>query len=202
MRAIDLAHAERLLVTAFEADDEGEITRLSRLVDELDAASRKPLPSMLAAALWYVGHGVPVFPLTERAKTPLPRSHGCRDATVDVDAVRAWWGRFPNANIGIATGHVVDVIDIDGLRGNIALAGMLGDAPHALDHVIGKVSTPRPGGRHLYVPTRAGYSNGAKLDDGIDYRGRGGYVVAPPSYVVERTYEGRYTWTQPLTLPA
>jgi hypothetical protein len=204
---------EQLVCEAIERDDVAELDRLARLLDELTRPKRGAV-ALVSAALWYAEHGLHVFPLRSMSKEPWPKSHGCLDATTDADQIRRWWAAAPSSNIGIATGHVVDVIDIDGLRGNVSLARMLCSCEHegndcvcsdaviaqerqALSHVIGAVSTPRAGGRHLYVPA-TGRGNGAKLADGIDYRGLGGYVVAPPS----ATETGLYRWTRALDVDA
>lgn len=157
-----------------------------------------------AAARWYAQHGLPVFPLTPGGKVPLPArmdccwgSHqrGCRDALTNVQAVEHWWRVHPTANIGLATGHVVDVLDVDGTAGwRSWLDGA--DWPQ----VLGAVSTPRPGGVHRFI-RRTGRGNGQRIAPGIDYRGAGGYVVAPPSYVSTPEYSGRYWWLQPLQMP-
>ena len=35
-----------------------------------------------------------------------PRTrNGVHDVTSDLEQIRAWWGRWPNANIGVATGR-------------------------------------------------------------------------------------------------
>jgi hypothetical protein len=176
----------------------------------LDAAqqaeqARLRSPAALGeAAHWYASHGLPVFPLTPGGKQPLPGrldccwgSHrrGCRDALSNVQAVEHWWRQHPTANIGLATGHVVDVIDQDGPASWRAwLDGA--DWPD----VLGVVSTPRPGGVHRFI-RRTGKGNGQRIAPGIDYRGAGGYVVAPPSWVRTPEYAGRYWWVRPLQLP-
>lgn len=62
--------------------------------------------------------------------------------------------------------------------------------------ILGRTVTAR-GGTHLYIkPT--GDGNTAGLRPGIDYRGDGGYVVAPPS---RSAATGRHwIWTAPLDL--
>jgi hypothetical protein len=57
------------------------------------------------------------------------------------------------------------------------------------------VYTPR-GGRHLYVAP-SGDGNAANFRPGLDYRGAGGYVVAPPSIGPNGK---RYDWITPLAL--
>lgn len=179
--------------------------------DQLDAAQaaergRLEHPGALAAAArWYARHGLPVFPLTPGAKVPLPGrldccwgSHrrGCTDALSNLQAVEHWWAAHPTANVGLATGHVLDVIDVDGPAG---WRGWLDGADWP--PVLGTVSTPRPGGVHRYIRA-TGRGNGQAIAPGVDYRGTGGYVVAPPSWVCTPAYAGRYRWLTPLTLPA
>jgi len=169
-------------------------------VQEQEHARLTDPGALAAAARWYALQGLPVFPLTPGAKTPLPArlaccwgSHrrGCTDALANVQAVEHWWREHPTSNIGLATGHLVDVIDQDGPGSWRAwLDGA--DWPA----VLGVVSTPRDGGVHRYI-WRTGRGNGQKIAPGIDYRGRGGYVVAPPSIVDGRLYR----WLTPLQLP-
>lgn len=144
--------------------------------------------SLLAAALWYAEQGLHVFPLTPLGKIPLPGTKGFKDATADTDRIRAWWKVNPDFNIGLATGHRFDVIDFDGPE---AIA--YGYTHDVWPPVVGKVSTPRPGGNHWYV-NATGAGNRAGMAPHVDYRGIGGYVVAPPS----RTDQGEYEWLQPL----
>jgi hypothetical protein len=158
--------------------------------------------SLLSAALRYAHRGVPVFPLhtptahggcsCTNAPCPSPGKHprvrhGVHDATTSAERIRAWWRRWPLANIGLATGVVMDVCDVDtpdGLRAVLEL-------------------TPAPGptvqsgkGRHLwFAPT--GHGNRTGLLPGVDWRGKGGSIVAPPSrhatgrrYAFERPWAG------------
>ena len=147
-------------------------------------------PSLAGSALWYARRGWPVLPLKAGTKVPAT-THGLKDATTNPDQVRAWWTRWPDANIGLVTGHLADVIDIDGADGIRSIAD-LEDEGH-LPPFLGVVSTPR--GWHLYL-TPSGDGNATSIRPGIDYRGRSGYVVAPPSTVDGATYR----WTQPPTL--
>jgi hypothetical protein len=173
----------------------------SRL-DQLDAALRDRMldPNLLRdSAAWYASQGLPVFPLQPGTKVPMPArltccggSHrrGCLDALAHVGAALAWWRQHPTANIGLATGHRVDVIDQDGTAGAVSWLRNDDWPP-----VLGVVSTPRAGGVHRFIRA-TGYGNAAGWRRGLDYRGRGGYVVAPPSVV-----DGRhYTWLRSLDL--
>lgn len=199
MRQPTMGQVESMLRAALDAGDPVEASQLAARLDELDAAQRRTA-TLRGAALWYAKRGLRVFPLMPRSKQPWPRSHGCHDATTDADTIRRWWDAAPTSNVGVATGHIVNVIDIDGPAANVALCRLLderGDTGELAQLVIGQVSTPRAGGRHLYVPA-TDIGNGASLAEGIDYRGHGGYVVAPPSV----TDVGVYRWTAALDLAA
>jgi hypothetical protein len=169
--------------------------------------------ALTSAAAWYAGQGIAVFLISPRDKRPLlpaahppdeqttcrgecgRTGHGLYDATTDLATVRTWWARYPQANIGLPTGGRFDVIDVDGPAGYQSVAD-LRESGHLPD-IIGRAYTPS-GGRHLYVaPT--GDGNATKFRPGLDYRGAGGYVVAPPS--VGRNGK-RYDWINPLVLPA
>lgn len=145
-----------------------------------------------AAARWYAGQGIAVFPLKPGDKRPYPGSRGFKDATTDPATIAGRWAAAPLANIGVPTGHLFDVIDVDGPAGYQSAADLR--EAGQLPPVLGKVYTPR-GGRHLYVPA-SGDGNATRFRAGLDYRGNGGYVVAPPSTVGGR----RYAWLVPLAL--
>jgi hypothetical protein len=193
-----MAEAEAELQAACRAGGDATIAYAMQLIDDLDAAERmaKPKPSLIGSALWYAGHGLRVFPLSPGTKIPYAKSNGCLDASSREDVIRGWWDSSPDANVGIATGHLVDVVDIDGLKGQVTRAKRA-DIFDIIEQVaIGKVLTPRPGGMHIYVPAVASGNLGGALE-GIDYRGLGGYVVAPPSVVTEGPNPGTYSWLQP-----
>lgn len=172
---------------------------VEQLAPGLDALDRpRPPVGMLSAALWYAEAGLSVFSLQPGSKIPFTGSRGCKDATTDPAKIRAWWGRLPSANIGIATGGPVDVIDVDGPAGAAALARV---TSARWPIILGVVSTPRPGGTHLYIESTGG-KNRARFVDGLDYRGTGGYVVAPPSLIVAskpEEHSGSYRWRRPLS---
>ena len=103
-----------------------------------------------------------------------------------------WWRRWPHANLGLVTGRRFDVLDLDGDQGVEALRAVLSIAP--AEHP-GPVARTGGGGWHLlYAPT--GLGNRVGLLPGMDWRGRDGLIVAPPS---QHTSGHRYTWVRPLT---
>ena len=152
-------------------------------------------PSMYDAAIEYAKKGFAVFPLKYRDKVPLTRN-GCKDATTDAAQIKAWWQKYPNANIGLATGAVsqnVFVIDLDidedrGIDGYHSLEDWQrehGDFPETWTAITGR------GGYHLYYRGNGKIKNRAGIIDGVDIRGNGGYVVAPPSI---HKNGNRYEW--------
>jgi hypothetical protein len=104
--------------------------------------------------------------------------HGVRDATTNRARVLAWWTRHPQANIGLACGHAFDVLDIDGPAGAHAIRALA--AEHGLVS-SGPLVRTGGGGWHYYLaPTGLGNVRPNDLEH-VDWRGHGGYVVAPPS---------------------
>jgi hypothetical protein len=155
---------------------------------------------LLTAALAYARHGIPVLPVHTPApdrgcscdkgvrcerpgKHPRLR-HGLTGASTDPRQIELWWERWPAANIGLRTGIAMDVADVDSAEGR-----------HGLRHLVGGTMPTGPqvrtggGGWHFWFrPT--GFGNRVRLLPGLDWRGVGGYVVAPPS----RHLHGDYRW--------
>lgn len=150
--------------------------------------------NMLKAALAYARNGWPVFPcrLTKQPWT----QHGFKDPTTDEGKIREWWGRYPNASIGVPTGHAIGawVLDVD-----------LPDGPESLDEIesqhgplaITLEQVTGSGGRHLFFAEIPGdkIQNSAKIiGQGLDVRGDGGYVIVAPS---SHPSGNRYQWKTP-----
>lgn len=149
--------------------------------------------ALLGAALDYAGRGWPVHPLRPGQKVPAT-ANGCKDATTDPERITAWWTRHPDANIGLATGRAFDVIDIDSWPAADRVQELAGpDWPNGP-----VVLTPR--GWHVYLQP-SGRGNTAGIIPGVDYRGRGGYVVAPPSVVAGVVYIWSPAFPPTLDLP-
>jgi hypothetical protein len=114
------------------------------------------------------------------AKHPLGAlaPHGVKDATCNRARILAWWTSHPQANIGLACGHAFDVLDVDGPAGAHAIRALA--AAHGL-RSSGPLVRTGGGGWHYYLhPTGLGNARPRELE-GVDWRGQGGYVVAPPS---------------------
>jgi Bifunctional DNA primase/polymerase, N-terminal len=138
------------------------------------------------------------------AKHPLGSlvPHGVKDATTNRARILAWWTRHPHANVGLATGHLFDVLDIDGPEGAQGIRTLA--AEHGLQS-SGPLVRTGGGGWHCYLaPTGLGNVRPAELAH-VDWRGRGGYVVAPPSrHASGRSYQwaaGRDLDTPPGQVP-
>lgn len=188
-----LDDASLAYLAAIHNNDHAETERLARVLDiatTLDQAHRAA--DLAAAALDYARADIPVFPIKPRGKQPLT-AHGFKDATTSLDTVADWWAQWPDANIGVPTGIAFDVVDIDGAEG---IATMYNGEQALIDtlDVLAAARTSRPGGRHLYVPV-SGRGNKTSVYPGVDYRGAGGYVVAPPSIGANGT---PYQWVTPL----
>jgi hypothetical protein len=153
-----------------------------------------------AAAYDYATWGWHVFPLGKRTKKPaIPKDKGgsgFKQATNNPTRIEKWWERHPEHNIGLATGHGFDVIDIDtkDKDGNPTTVGINSFMTLLTAHKVPEchgVAITASGGMHLYVKA-TGKGIYAGLRPGIDYRGLGGYVVAPPSLL--RAPGRAYTW--------
>ena len=181
--------------------------------ERYDAPLRQAVNAELlrAAALSYAHAGVPVLPVhtargahcscrtpacSSPGKHPITR-HGVRDATTSLERIRAWWDHHPHANIGLATGVRFDVLDIDGQTGVAALARTAAAAGGRLGELAaGPVARTGNGWHYLLAP--AGQGNRVGLVDGVDWRGAGGYIIAPPSRHPTGT---QYRWLRPHTAP-
>lgn len=138
--------------------------------------------SLLEAALEYASRGWAVHPLHPGTKRPCTE-HGLLDATDDEATIRGWWQQWPDANIGVACGPSgLVIIDLDAKTGGAETWTSL-QKLHRLEDAPVRGLTGG-GGEHLYyqAPEGAEIRNSAGLlGPGIDVRGAGGYVVAPPS---------------------
>jgi hypothetical protein len=135
-----------------------------------------------AAALRYSARGWSVLPIEPKGKRPLVAWLDLQQRVAPASEIDGWYQHWPDANVGIVTGHLsgLVVVDVDAEhRGTASLAAIereRGPLPRTVESATGG------GGRHLYfaypggtVPNRVG------ILPGIDVRGDGGCVVAPPS---------------------
>jgi bifunctional DNA primase/polymerase-like protein len=142
----------------------------------------------LAAALRYARANWPVFPCIPGEKIPATK-HGSLDATTDPDKITWWWSRNPERNVAIATGLPgPDVLDVDVHEdGNGFAAFNRLHREGLLNCASAYIRTPS-GGLHAYL-TGSEQGNGRLPHHHLDFRSKGGYVVAPPSQVGGMPYE-------------
>jgi Bifunctional DNA primase/polymerase, N-terminal/Primase C terminal 1 (PriCT-1) len=165
--------------------------------------------SPLDAALGYAARGLPVFPVypiierhgrfackclyTIRCERPGKHPmtmHGLKDATTDAETVRRRWYCAPDANIGIACSADCCVLDVDPRHGGDATLASL-ERQHERLPVTWTAKTGG-GGAHFFFRTATEVRNSVEqLGGGLDIRGRGGFVVAPPSRHVSGNH---YEW--------
>lgn len=138
-------------------------------------------PYAAQAALAYRARGWSVVPIEARGKRPLVRWEDYQERVASEADVAAWWRRWPDANVGVVTGRVsgIVVLDVDPRHGGAETLA-------ALEREHGSTSTVEAetggGGRHLYFAHPGGtVRNRAPLAPGVDVRGDGGVIVAPPS---------------------
>ncbi|MDR1427586.1 MAG: bifunctional DNA primase/polymerase [Bifidobacteriaceae bacterium] len=151
-----------------------------------------PLPQ---AALLMADDGIPVFPCVPGGKRPLT-AHGFLDATADRAQIRQWWRQHPEANIGVPTGPLsgFDVVDIDVRQSGSGFDHFTEVARGGLGDGWAMVVRTPSGGMHLYYPSdpavpRSSWSCGTAH---VDFRGAGGYVIAPPSGIAVDGGDRRY----------
>ena len=142
-------------------------------------------PDVLAEALALAAKGIHVLPIKPGQKRP-PMTAWQNAATTDPQIIRNWYtGLYHDHGIGIATGHNgLFVIDIDEHHPEASgsdtleqLTQRYGPLPDTWEVETGS------GGRHIYLYAPIPISNdaGRKLGPGIDIRGTGGQVLAPPT---------------------
>lgn len=169
----------------------------------------------LEAALSYAARGWLVIPLhwptvtgpnprcscsaggdcTSIGKHPLT-ANGLKDGTTDPEKIRRWWAQKPAANVGIVTGRESGfvVLDVDQRLGEDGAAELerLQRENHTLPPTVEAI-TGSGGSHRLFVhPVQTDVRNSAKkFAPGLDVRGDGGLIAAPPSL---HQSGQRYTW--------
>lgn len=158
--------------------------------------TRPSANDLYKAAQIYLKQGQPVFPCRSQgpgAKAPMIE-RGLNAASLDREKVKRWWRRHSDAAIGIPTGIVWDVLDVDikeNADGRVHLPEL--ERLGLLNGCKFVVRTPS-GGWHLYFLAAPGLTNKASATLGLDVRAKGGYVIAPPSFIATPDYEGSYTF--------
>lgn len=146
------------------------------------------------AALRYAARGWSVVPVEPAGKRPIVPWLELQQRRATPAEIETWYALRPDANVAIVTGAIsgLVVVDVDVLRGGPASVEAWvrahGPLPATVEALTGG------GGRHLYFrhPGRP-TANRAGLAAGVDLRGDGGCVVAPPSLHASGR---RYAWVE------
>src|SRR5262249_40265744 len=154
-----------------------------------DRAAKRNL--ILEAALVYADerhwHVFPAPPGKKRSYYAGDRSNGKRwGATNSALQIRKYWDEHPEANVGIACGEsgifVVEADtlkghDVDGLASLQALIAKHGALPDTL------MAESPSGSLHYYLkpPKEKVWCSNSAIAPGVDVKGDGGMVIAPPS---------------------
>ncbi|MGM4872900.1 phage/plasmid primase, P4 family [Bradyrhizobium sp. 956_D2_N1_5] len=160
-----------------------------------EKANHRPIP-LVKRALRYASSGFHIIPIytirdgqctcrkgadcSSPGKHPIT-SRGLKDASTDRKTIKKWWIANPDANIGIATGRISNlvVVDVDGQEGKESLAELVktyGRLPKTP-----KVKTGKGLQYYLRLGNKPVGNSAGRLGKGVDIRGDGGYVVAPGS---------------------
>lgn len=141
---------------------------------------------LLAAASDYARAGFSVFPCVAGGKAPaVPR--GFHAATCEPGQLSSWWQAIPDANIGIAIPPGLFVLDLDSpdAAARLRAAGV---------DLVATVNAQTPRGAHFWYTATHDVRPAVGVLPGVDVRGVGSYVVAPPSVVSGNAYR----WVVPL----
>lgn len=148
---------------------------------------------ILMAAIDYQKRGYSVIPIGPQKK-PLIKWEPYQKKKATSEEIQKWWANHPRAMVAIVTGAVSNIcaIDVDEEIGKEELSKYIPDSL-----LIPASQTPR-GGTHLYfAPPSPCPHNNARIIPGCDFRGEGGYIIAPPS----SNGEGKsYAWIPSLSL--
>lgn len=144
------------------------------------------LPNLKVALGYARRLGWRLIPILENEKRPA-MNNWTEFATTDEALIAKWWTQFPDRGIGVVTGlgsgiFVLDVDVSDGKHGDDTLADLeatYGKLPDTAQVITGS------GGMHFYFRMPAGVTitndAGRRLGPGLDVRGEGGQVLAPPT---------------------
>lgn len=151
------------------------------------------MSSLQSEALIYAQNNFKIFPLKVNSKNEQVLKSWKEEATNDINQVTKWWLTNTQYNIGLKTGSGLIVIDIDCKNGKNGLEQI---KPFLADFPKTRIAKTCHGGYHFYYKVDREVRNFVDLLDGVDVRGDGGYVLAPPSIVDDKSY----TWVNDLQI--
>ena len=132
---------------------------------------------MINHAKAYLEAGYSVFPIGKNKKPIVDWEHYQSEFPM-IDEIEDWWVKYPNAGIGIVTGNLSNlyVVDGDSIDAYKYIKGLIGD----IDPTVR--SKGKNNGWHWWFRGNGHLlGNAQRVVSGVDFRGDGGYIVAPPS---------------------
>lgn len=162
----------------------------------------RPGKERLVAALTYARMGWRIHPLHGVRESGhctcgnpecLPKNRGKHprikdwpnQASCDRATIRSWWKKWPHSNVGIVTGAIsgIVVLKINGKKGEQSSKFLV---------LPSTTEVSARGSRQLYYRHPGHHVNRVGMLPGIDLKGDGGFVVAPPSQYPG----GKYEWEE------
>lgn len=133
--------------------------------------------TIIATALGYLAKGWSVIPVGVD-KRPLVSWKEYQTRLARTEEVLQWWDQYPEAQVGIVTGSISNLMVIDIEEG--------GDFSLVKD----KTFTVKTGGGgiHYYFLNDPSFQNAVRIMPLMDIRAEGGYVVAAPSKTTKGDY--------------
>lgn len=134
---------------------------------------------VLQAALDYAARGWAVVPIRRGSKVPLT-SHGVHDATRESGKIRAWFDRWPSANVAMALGSAsrLAVLDTDSAEAEARLQELAASHGHLPDTLTSRTGR----GRHRFFRVPIGTAIRTRtLAPGLELLGDGHLATLPPS---------------------
>lgn len=159
------------------------------------------MSQIIDTALDYLRRGWSVIPIDQSSKRPHIRWVEFQNRRAEPSEVRKWFTQWPEAGLAIVTGRISNLVVLD----------FDGDAMHRADEWPETYEVKSPRGLHRYYTiagadqTRTGT---AVYGEGVDVRGEGGYIIAPPTTrpdgsAYRVTFDSEPIWRpDKLTLPA
>jgi hypothetical protein len=151
------------------------------------------MSELLTAALSYLKRGFSVIPIQPREKKPLITWEEFQTRRATEEEINTWWAKWPGANIGIVTGTIsgLVVIDLDTREAKDKLKELV----PSFDLTTVPRSRTGKGWQLFFKHPGVNVLNRAGVLPGLDVRGDGGYVVAPPSI---HPNSKQYRWQVPI----
>lgn len=161
----------------------------------------------LDQAMVYAANGISVFPVHSvnengacscgKAECKHPGKHprtntGLNAATTDKKQIAEWWTKWSDSNIGIRTGveSRIWALDVDKKSNGYESLENLQKKYEKLPRTWTTI-TGGEGQHHIFSTDDPSIKNRAGILPGLDVRGEGGYIVAPPS---SHKSGRRYQW--------